>query len=276
MNLKKESNRRIEIRPIPNRDEVKKFSPQIEFFAQAHVLGPLVDPVTMNYVTGLTEEDIVRLKGEKFPYNLSSTYFAKKAHEFWESDLIKVKLKSTPIFLYPDRNNIDFIKYKWLRKSKFIYSSEEELKEGGKPQATHFIYNETDSNKIKASIIEKKNTLIKKVSSLSLVRKRDFILILLNEVTDNKDENYLTLRFDDIINDSKLSLELSLLLDDSKEETTLKALVKTAIQKNILKRTKKGIFYFETNLGFKEEDVKTFLGKLENQELLISIQEKIK
>ena len=42
-----------------------------------------------------------------------------------------------------------------------------------------------------------------------------------------------------------------------------------------LRKTKKGIFYFETNLGFSEEDVKEFLIKDENQEILLNIKSKI-
>lgn len=266
---------KIEIRPIPGRNGIKSFSENLEYFSQAHIIAPFVDPVTRKYVTGLTEEDVANLKKEGFPYELDDTYRQGVAHEFWESAIVKVELSNSPIFLYPGKNQIDFVKYKYLLKNNYIYSSEDEMNTGSKPEATHYIYNEGVANKIKASVLDKRNSLIKKVSELSLTRKRQIILILLNENTDNKDEDYLTVRFEDIIGNKELSLELEKLLDGDKEDVSLSADIKSAIQKNVLKRTKQGIFYYETNLGFTEGDVKDTLKNPENQEILLNIKSKL-
>lgn len=266
---------RIEIRPIPGRNGIKKFSENLEYFSQAHVLAPFVDSVTRKYVTGLTEANVKALKEAGFPYNLEATYRQGVAHEFWESPIVKVELTSSPIFLYPGKNQIDFIKYKYLLVNSYIYSSEEEMRSGSKPEATHYIYDEGAANKIKAGRLEKRNSLIKEVSELSLTRKRNIILILLNENTDNKDEDYLIVRFEDIIKDKELSLKLRKLLEEDSEYISLAADIKSAIQKNVLTRTKQGIFYFETNLGFSEEDVIKTLASDVNQEVLLNIKSKI-
>ena len=149
------------------------------------------------------------------------------------------------------------------------------METGSKPEATHYIYDEGADNKIKATKLEKRNSLIKKIDDLSLTRKRQIILILLNENTDNKDEDYLIVRFEDIIKSKELSLELKLLLDKDSDDIALSADIKSAIQKNVLKRTKQGIFYFETNLGFTEEDVRETLSSSDNQEILLNIKSKI-
>ncbi len=266
---------KIEIRPIPGRNGIKSFSENLEYFSQAHILAPFVNPVTRKYVTGLTEEDVKYLKDGGFPYTLEDTYIQGKAHEFWESQIVKVELSNSPIFLYPGKNQIDFVKYKYLIVNNYIYKSEEEMRTGSKPEATHYIYNEGAANKIKATKLEKRNSMINKVSEISLSRKRQLILILLNENTDNKDEDYLTVRFEDIIENKELSLELEQLLNQSSDDISLIALIKSAIQKNVLKRTRKGIFYFETNLGFSEEDVKNTLSTSDNQEILLNIKSKI-
>lgn len=268
-------NLKIEIRPIPNRNGIKEFSENLEYFSQAHILAPFVNPVSYKYETGLSEEDKKYLKDNNFPHDITDDYVKGKAHPFWESALVKVELKSSPVFLFPGKSLIDFIKYKYLLVNNYIYKSEEEMKTGAKPEATHFIYNELEAISLKANKLEKKNTLINKVSKLSLKRKRDIILILLNESTDNKDEDYLTVRFEDIFSNKDLSLQLEQLLAKSVEEVSLSAEIKTAIQKNVLRRTKQGIFYFETNLGFTEEDVKEHLSKTENQELYLNIKSKI-
>lgn len=266
---------KIEIRPIPGRNGIKSFSENLEYFSQAHILAPFVNPATRRYMTGLTKEDIEFLEEENCPYDLEATYMQGESHKFWESPIVKVELRNNPIFLYPGKNQIDFIKYKYLLVNNYIYKSEAEMRTGSKPEATHYIYDESAANKIKASKLERRNSIIKEVSELSLTRKRQIILILLNENTDNKDEDYLTVRFEDIIKSKELSLELKLLLEKDSNDITLSADIKSAIQKNVLKRTKKGIFYFETNLGFTEEDVRKTLSASDNQEILLTIKSKI-
>lgn len=267
---------KIEIRPIPNRKGIRDFSEELEYFSQAHIISPLVNPDTLKYKTGLSEEDIKHLKDINFPYNISDNYVKGVAHEFWESTTVKVELLNTPIFLYPGKNEIDFIKYKWLLESKFVYSSEQDIVEGGKSEATHFIYDEGEEIAAKASKIDERNRISIKVDKLSKQKKKEFILILLNENTDNKDEDYLTVRFEDILSNKNLYAELTELLDAKQEYISMKAEVKTAIQKNVLKRTKFGIFFFDTNLGYSEDDVIEQLSKPENQELYLQIKTKIK
>jgi hypothetical protein len=266
---------KIEIRPIPGRNGIKSFSENLEYFSQAHILAPFVNPVTLKYMTGLTEEDVEALKESGFPYELDATYRKGVAHEFWESSIVKVELSNSPIFLYPGKNKIDFVKYKYLLVNNYIYMSEDEMRTGSKPEATHYIYNEGAANKVKATKLEKRNSLINQTSKLSLSRKRQIVLILLNENTDNKDEDYLTVRFEDIIGNKELSLELGELLKKADEDISLIADIKSAIQKNVLKRTKQGIFYFETNLGFSEGEVAKTLQSSDNQEILLSIKSKI-
>ena len=266
---------KIEIRPIPERNGIRDYSDKLEYFSQAHTIPCLVDPVTLRYATGLSEDDVKYLKEENFPYEISDRYIRGVAHEFWESTMLKVALVNTPMFLYPGRSLMDFVRYKYLLVSQYIYSSEAEMLSGTKTEATHYIYDEGEANNIKATVIEKRNSLINKVSKLSLKRKRDMILLIYNENTENKDEDYLTVRFEDIYADKEKSLELGILLKGQVADLTLQAEIKTAIQKNVLRRTKQGIFFFESNLGFAEEDVKEFLSQDANQEILLTIKQKI-
>lgn len=266
---------KIEIRPIPDRNGIKAFSDNLEYFSQAHILAPFVNPVSLKYDTGLNEDDVEYLNDQKFPYDLEDNYKKGVPHDFWESSQVKVELKNNPIFLFPGKSLIDFVKWKYLMVNKYIYTSEEEMKSGTKPQATHYIYNESEETNLKANELEKRNSLIRKVGELSLKRKRDIVLIIENENTENKNENYLTVKFEQIMNDKDKVKQLSLLLSKEVEDVSLSAEIKSAIQKNVLRKTKKGVFYFETNLGFSEEDVQEFLSKDENQEILLTIKSKI-
>lgn len=265
----------IEIRPIPGRNGIKKFSPNLEYYSQAHTIGPFVNPMTLKYRSGLTDKDKKYLEDKGFPYNINEQYIKGVPHEFWESQLVKIGLENGPMFLYPGKNLIHFIQWKYLLVNEFIYKSEEEMLTGSKPQATHYIYNESVENEIKATKLEKKNSLLIKVSSLSMARKKELILILLDEVVDNKKDNYITVKLNEILEDKNASQELEMLLNEDKEVLSLKAEIKKAIQANVLKKTKKGIYYFETNLGFTEEDVVEFFNASENQELYLNIKSKL-
>lgn len=266
---------KIEIRPIPNRKGIRDFSEELEYFSQAHIISPLVDPVSLRYKTGLSEEDKEYLKENNFPYNIDDVYVRNRAHEFWESPTNKVELISSPIFLYPGKNDIDFVKYKWLLESKYVYASEEEMLQGNKSEATHFIYDESEEIALKATKIDEMNRVVKLVDKLSKQKKKDYLLILLNENTDNKDDDYLTVRFDDILKNKNLYSELVELLDNKADIIGIMAEIKKAIQLNVLKRTKTGIYFFETNLGFTEDDVRVTLSLPENQELYLQIKTKI-
>lgn len=266
---------KIEIRPIPGRNGIKAFSENLEYFSQAHIIAPFVNPSTLKYNSGLTDKDKEYLEAEKFPYDISEQYIQGTAHPFWESHLVKTELRNSPMFLFPGKSLLDFVKWKYLLVNNYIYRSEKEMLTGSKTEATHYIYNEGEENKIKATAVEKRNKLAIEVSKMSLSRKREIILILLNENTDNKDDNYLTVRFEDILKDKDMAYQLENLLAGNEEDISTKADVKSAIHKNVLRRTSKGIFYFETNLGFSEGDVVEFLSDPSNQEILLNIKSKI-
>lgn len=266
---------KIEIRPIPGRNGIKAFSDNLEYFSQAHIIAPFVNPSTLKYDSGLSKEDKEYLKENNFPYDTDENYTQGVAHPFWESHLVKTELRNTPMFLFPGKSLLDFVKWKYLLVNNYIYKSEKEMLTGSKTEATHYIYNEGEENKIKATAVEKRNKLARAVSEMSLARKREVILILLNENTDNKDDNYLTVRFEDILKNKETVYQLENLLAGSEEAISIKAEVKSAIHKNVLRRTSKGIFYFESNLGLSEEDVIEFLSDPSNQDILINIKSKI-
>lgn len=265
---------KIEIRPIPNRDGIRGFSQELEFFAQTHTISPFVNPVSRKYETGLSKEDLEYLESMNVPFDYKNDMYIRGIiHPFWESMQIKTVLEGTPTFLYPSSDILDFFKYKYLLASNYIYSSEEEMNSGAKPEATHFIFNEEKELEIKATKLEIRDALIQKVSKLSLAKKREYLTILLDENLDNKNESYIKVAFENLFEDKDKSVELELLLQNTAEANTILAEVKIAKQKNVLKSTKKGIFFFETNLGYSDEEVRDTL--LKDQELYLSIKSKI-
>lgn len=269
------SNLKIEIRPIPNRNNIRTFSDKLEYYSQAHIISPLVDPVRLKFITGLSKEDVEYLKENGFPYDLSDTYKRGEPHEFWESGIIKMELRNNPTFLYPGKSLIDFVKYKYLLQSIFVYSSETEMKTGSKPMATHYIYNEEEEMSVKSSKLEKRNKLIEAISKMSLSKKREVVLIINNEDTEHRNEEYLNVKLNEMVDNSDKSKELESLLKRKKEDVDAISVIRSAIRKNVIKRTRKGYFYFDSNLGLSEQDVIEFLTKKDNQEILFTIKSKI-
>jgi len=266
---------RIEIRPVPNRNRIREFSEGLEHFSQGHVLSPLVDPQTRRYATGLTDADREMLKGKGFPHDLDDTYTRGVPHPFWESGLVKTELRPGPTFLHPGKNDLDFIKWKFLKASSFVYASEEEMATGCKPQATHYIYDEREAMEIRATALQRRNALLSKLGKLSLQRKRDIVSLVLDEAVDTKGEDYLTVKLDEILQSEGQRKLLEDLMGRAGAEVALLSEVRTALRRNVLRRTKTGIFYFESNLGFGEAEVADFLAKPENQEVYLSIKGKI-
>lgn len=267
-------NTKIEIRPIPNSKGIEDFSTDLKHFAKIHTVPCLVNPDTHRYETGLSKEDLEYLEKNNCPYDVSDVWVRGKAHPFWDSLIGKVDLKPRPDFLYPGKNILDFIKYKYLLKSKFVYTSESEMLSGSKPMATHYIYNESVEVEIKASKLEKRNRLINKIADLSLEKKREFILIINNENVDNKSESYLTIKFEEILNSSEKTAILESLFNRSSEDITIEADVKKALNRSILKTTTKGIYYYDTLIGYSIKDVIEAFKNANNQDLYLNIKAK--
>lgn len=275
-NSKELKNLKIEIRPIPGRDKIRSFSENLELFSQKHTVIPYINPSTRRYITGLTDEDKEYLESIGFNGNLSEEMVINgEPHPLWDSQNVKVDLLPTPIFLYPYRNPLDYIKWKFLLVSDYVYDSEKAMEEGGKTQATHFIYDESIELGIKATAIERRRKISEAFNKLTLDKKKNVLLVLLNEDFNNKNEDYVTIRFEDVINDYNKITALENLLDTGIEDIKLLAEIKVALRKNILRKTKQGIFLFDTNLGFSEKEVFDFITKPENQEILLKIKQQL-
>lgn len=266
---------KIEIRPIPPKKEVLAFSSTIGPFAQPKTVGPSINLQTRKFVTGLTPEDLTRIAESGLAYDLSNNFKEGEPHPFWDSTTARIDLLSTPQFLWPGKNLLHLIQWRYLSNHTQIYKSEQEMLEGGKNSATHYMYDEGEENSIKSTAIERHNRLIQKYSSLSLKRKRDVVLIIYGENTDTKDETYLTVKLHEISNSKEHAPDLERLLDASAAEIDVTALIKRAIRRNIIKKMPNGYYYFDTPLGLSESEIKTFLKAPENNHVYVNIIAKL-
>ena len=267
-------NLKIEIRPVGNHGNIEKFSKDMSFFAQPNSIPPLVDPKTLKYVTGLSKEDVKYLKDNKFPYPFENDVFVLgQANPFWDGQAVKVALSQKPTFLYPGKSIFDFIKYKWLCESPYVYKNETEMLTGNKPAATHFIYNESQEINSKAVLLEVIEGIKLDISKLSTDRKKNVIFLVTGETIGTKDAGWVAVRLDSIYSNEEEFERLKEVLAWDAETQDLRHTVKLAIAKNILLKSINGIRYYETILGHSEDEAVAVLKN--NQELLLTIKSKI-
>ena len=265
----------IELRPIIDRTEISEFSDQLQYYAPPQTIHAFVNPETRKYSSGLSEFDKEYLKWKQFPYDIDETYRQGESHSFWESPVMKVDLKNSPTFLFPGKSLVDFVKYKYLLVNSYIYKSEEEMIQQTKPMATHYIYNQEIEVKRKAASISSRNELLLKISKLSPQVKRELILLIDNEITDTKGDDYLIVKFEEMLDNNAKKEKIMHYLSTEAKELSLKALIKKGIQKDVLTRNQTGIFYFNINLGLTIDAVYEFLVDKENQQILVELKSKL-
>lgn len=265
-------NLKIEIRPIPNRNKIREFSKELENFSERHTLIPYVN-YQRKYMTGLNNDDIVYLKSLGVKFDLSDDYITDTPHPLWDSQQIKVDLTSSPTFLYPYKNPLDYIKWKFILVSDYVYASEKEMQEGGKPLATHYIYNEEVEAEVKSKGIVERNKLFSIFDGLSDTQKRNLLLMVFDESFENKTTETLIERFEEAL---KYKIDkVKMYIEDDTESLVNKACIRKAIRLNIIKKASKGYYYFDVQLGVSEEDVYKNLTSEENSEILLQIKSKI-
>ena len=147
------------------------------------------------------------------------------------------------------------------------------MEEGGKPQATHYIFNEEIEDEIKAKKLLKNYNLIQTFLSFKENEKRSFLTMVFNEDFSDKSSDSLISKYEEAIND-KPDLVLKY-INNSPGELSDKAFILKAIAKGIIRKNKKGLKYFDVDLGFTVEDAYNTLNTPDNVELFNNIKEKL-
>lgn len=261
---------KVEVRPL----EVKKWHGKVgaESFTRPKKLQALVDPITMRYATGLSEEDIKLLRKKGVQYDLSDNFISDTPHPFWDSSMAVIKLENNTMFFDTDAP-IDFIKIKMMRASRFVANSMQEYESGLFPDATHVLYDEQETAAIKASKVELKNKAIIEASKLNTERKIQLIMILGGKNVKNQSTDFIAVELDKVV--TKDPEEFLRHVTMSKAHLASHALVLEALQKTILRREGQRIYHMDTPLGIDEIEVAEYLAKDENQDIKLLILSKL-
>lgn len=270
-------NLKIEIRPIPGRDKIREFSENLEYFSQTHTVIPYINRQTRQYETGLTQKDIEYLQSVGFNEDLSmGRRIGGEPHPLWDSPDVKVDLLNSPIFLYPYRYPLDYIKWKFLLQSEFVYGSESEMESGTKPQATHYIYDESEEVLAKATQLERQNRLRKYFLDLTVSQKRKVLYLTTGEYMENKTEDYMLVKLEEVLKGSSKLALLESFSNMSSESIDTRVYVSRAILTGVIAKKTNGLYFHTVNLGFKEAQAVEFFESPENQDMLIALINSVK
>ena len=264
---------KVQIRPIP----VKRWHGKTgnESFTRPKVIQALVDPDSMTYATGLTEEEEKTL-GERLKVDLSKQFLIDKPHPFWDSKMGEVSLDNRTMIFDTD-NPIELIRIKICKNSKFVANSMKEYEEGLFPEATHVIFDESEEIEEKASRIEIKKKAVMETAKLSKGKKVELIMVLSADGSDylraknlkGKSDNFIEVELDKIIENKSADVLRYLKMD--KDELATNALILEALQKNVLEKVGHKIMYHESVLGQDIYDVIKYMNAPENQEFKLRI-----
>lgn len=261
---------RVEIRPL----DIPKWHGKKgeEAFTQPHTIEALYDHSTGGYATGLTEEEAVKY-GKKLGVNLSSVFHQDEPHEFWNSKMARVKLENATMIL-DDTINLEFVKVRMLKASKYVANSMKEWEDGMYPEATHVIYDESEEEDIKATRAKKRQEAVKLSLELSADAQASIVQILTKSSVRGKSANYLVGEIDDLITDR---------LDDfikeakkDKRDLFIEAAVMEAIYRNILTKEGTAVFYLSDKIGFDFDSAVEWFKDPQNQNMKTMILDKLK
>jgi len=262
---------KIEVRPI----EVSKWHGKSgkHSFSAPKVIKAFVNGLQRKYNTGLSVEDIKKLKGRGCKYNLSDSFDANEPHEFWDTKTAEIRLENNTVMFYSD-NDLDFIKIKIMKASRFVANSLEEAENGACPDATHYIFSEGEEVEAVATRVEKKNKAGVVLNKLSKERKLQLALIITKKNLRGKSDAALVVEMDNIV--TNYIEEFLDIAEKDKAMTQLEALVLEAILEGVLSESGHKIMYADSTLGTTAEEVALYLQEPENQELKITLMDRVK
>ncbi len=261
----------VEIRPL----EQKRFHGKAgkDSITCTKRVAALVDPVTMKYSTGLTDEDKEWLLKRVPNLDLSDNYKPGEPHPYWDDYRSALVLENNTMILDADKP-MEFLKIKLAKASKYVANSMEEYNNGHFPDATHVIYDEQEEvqeKATKAAVIKK---IFAKLDKMSLEHKQNVLTIATNRSYTKNSSDYVEAELFDVVNAEPQ--KLSLILDYKKEDLTLRALIIEGLMKRRIYKEGHKIKYQDHTIGTDPETVVQYLKDPENQDLKLRIINDVK
>lgn len=226
---------------------------------------PIVDPNTMRYITGLSDEDRQKLKKMGVKEDLSDDFSKFESHPFWDSPKSVIELPFKTFTLNLD-NPYDYIKYKVIMAHPSVANSIEDYKKGLFPQASHFIVNNEEVNKEKAKILSLKPKIYAKLPKMAASEKLRVILLVGGMNLKGASLEEIDIMLDNLID--KKTNDVYDVLTQNKDDVAMKYNVMLAIDRGLITKTINNAYkYFDIVLGHSVNEIMNFFKTGDNTSL---------
>lgn len=260
---------KVTVKPVPSEKWHGKEGK--ESFAQPLALEVLYDPQTGAYATGLTEEEALKY-GKLLGADLSDTYSVEEPHPYWSSSAAKIKLPNHTLMYETDKPD-HYVKVKNLKASSSVANSLKEWEEGLWPEATHYIYDESEEVQASATKIQKRNRCIERATKMTLDERLSVVQILSNKALRGRSSDFVDVEIDKIIEeDADGFLNLT---KQSKEQVYARGVIMEAIYKHKLIKDGLKITYMGETVGHDIDQAVDYFLDPDNQAMKVAILEKI-
>lgn len=260
---------KVTVKPVPK--EAWHGKSGKDSFAQPLTVEVLYDTEEGGYATGLSEEE-TEVYSKKLGVNLDKKFDREEPHEYWGTQAAKIKLPNHTVIFETDRA-VDFVKVKNLKASKQVANSFEEWEKGLWPDATHYIFDESEETQIEAGRIAKRNKAIQLSMKLTLDEKLSVVQILSNKSFRGRSSDFVDVEIDKIIQDDVDSF-LNLTKMD-KQHVYAKGVIMEALFKHTLVKEGLAIKYMGEVIAHDIEQAVEYFLDPNNQLMKVAILEKL-
>lgn len=257
----------IQLHPIKNRRRFHKLD--TDALDQPIGLRCPVNDTTMLYDIGLTEDEIQWLN-TSLNIRLTFDYVRSTPNMFWDSNMFKLTLSKDVLILKPKESPKDFILWKIALSSNQVANSKSDYDNGESSGATHYIYDEFETERVKSGKIGVLNQARKLSFELTPTLKVQILKVLENGSDYSQiSSSLLDVKIDDAMNRDPAEF-IKFCKMDSKD-LALRSITIEAIARNIIRKNNNGYFFRDTYLGFNLDDVMGAMLNPENQDMKIGI-----
>lgn len=270
---------KIQVKPIETKTWHGKTGK--ESFKRPIIIRALLDTDKMEYATGLDDtvpynapdnkEKLTerRYFEKKLNKDLSPAYNPDEPHPVWDGPLGEVKLENNTMFFDDSKRTIDHLKIAIMKASKYVANSMKEYEEGLFPNATHVIFDEEEEVRKASKKVNMRKQAIIQCSKMSRDRKIQMIILLAGKDIKNKSDDFVDVEIDRLI-EADAEKVIDFINGDEKKQK-VKAVVREAQLRNIVRRNKNMYTYMELKLGYSLEEAADYLMQDENQELYLRL-----
>lgn len=215
------------------------------------------------YITGLSEEESEALEKElNYPKGMLS-----KNSPFWKDYAVIITEPEIHLDLSIARDRLD---YAILKGSKKVATSMREYNEGKYPKAKYVIHDIEEEAKIENVKVLAKKRAWKKLATMSITEMKQ-VLKLMGKKADNTKDEIVENTLATIIESNPDEFNKIIEIDNFKT----RLLIEDLLSKNLLRKMGSKYLYGDDVIGYNLDEALQYLIDPKNQEILITLQEKL-